>query len=83
MGDDHDKLLTPSQAAHWYGVSEKTLSRWRKRGLLPRPTVTLPNRRVLWSETALRATLKSHPPEEPAVATGGLVFANTAAHEHA
>jgi predicted site-specific integrase-resolvase len=64
MGDVHDKLLTPSQAAQWYGVSERTFSRWRRRGLLPRPTVTLPNGKALWSERDLRASLRSHLPEE-------------------
>jgi excisionase family DNA binding protein len=34
-GDDHDRLLTTSDVARLYGVSDETVRRWIRKGVIP------------------------------------------------
>jgi hypothetical protein len=68
MGKDRDRLLSQREAADFYQVSPRCFYNWRKRHLLPKPSVVLPNGRYQWYESVLRATLKSTPPSKQTVA---------------
>ena len=55
-------LLGARAVADFYGVTTQTIRNWQRRNLLPAPTAVLPSGRRLWSESALRARMKSTPP---------------------
>ena len=54
---DLDPYLIQSDAARLFGVSPRTLAKWRKAGRLP-PPETLPNGRAAWRKSALLACIK-------------------------
>jgi predicted site-specific integrase-resolvase len=58
-GRDGDRLIEPREAAKLFGVTSKTLGRWRKRGLIGAQE-TLGGRFRYWeSEVCARAAEKA------------------------
>jgi predicted DNA-binding transcriptional regulator AlpA len=54
---DLDTYLNQSDAARLFGVSPRSIAKWRKAGRLP-PPETLPNGRAAWRKSALLACIK-------------------------
>ena len=57
MNDQLERYLTPTDVAHMFGVSERSVFSWRRAGKLPEPD-TLPNGRPGWRESVLRNFVK-------------------------
>jgi predicted DNA-binding transcriptional regulator AlpA len=59
---NEDRLLTQREAAHLFGVTERSFFNWRKRNLVPEPSVLSPSGRAMWSESVLRGCIKTASP---------------------
>jgi predicted site-specific integrase-resolvase len=51
-----DRYITRHELATLYGVSTRTIDEWRRRGLIPTPTLT-PTGRPRWLESVARAAI--------------------------
>ncbi|MGO9329624.1 MAG: helix-turn-helix transcriptional regulator, partial [Steroidobacteraceae bacterium] len=58
MDHSDDPLLSATQTAAFFGITERSVYSWQKVGWLPPPDVVLPNGRRSWRQSTLVASVK-------------------------